>query len=70
MKKLIARWKSPINSFWKWILNVSLSLSVGSIAGLAVIKANEWVMPDVFTALSYIAVITATIAGCAKTTKK
>lgn len=70
MKRLIERWKAPLNEFWKDILKWSTIILVPCVTALGAIKTNDIDMPQIETILGYLIVILTTIAGSAKMTKK
>jgi hypothetical protein len=70
MKRLIERWKAPLNDFWKDILKWSAIILVPCVTALGAIKTNDIDMPQIETILGYLIVILTTIAGSAKMTKK
>lgn len=70
MKRLIERWKAPLNEFWSDVLKWSAIMLVPCVTALGAIKTNNIDMPQIETILGYLIVILTTIAGSAKMTKK
>lgn len=70
MKRLIERWKAPLNEFWNDVLKWSAIMLVPCVTALGAIKTNNIDMPQIETILGYLIVILTTIAGSAKMTKK
>lgn len=70
MKRLIERWKAPLNDFWKDVLKWSAIMLVPCVTALGAIKTNNIDMPQIETILGYIIVVLTTIAGSAKMTIK
>jgi hypothetical protein len=71
MKRLIERWKAPINDFWKDVIKWSAIMLVPCVTALGAIKVNGITsMPQIETILGYAIVILTTLAGSAKMTKK
>lgn len=70
MKRLIERWKAPLNDFWKDVLKWSAMMLVPCVTALGAIKTNNIDMPQIETILGYLIVALTTIAGSAKMTKK
>lgn len=70
MKRLIERWKAPINDFWKDVIKWSAIILVPCVTALGAIKTNNIDMPQIETILGYLIVVLTTIAGSAKMTIK
>lgn len=70
MKKLIERWKAPLNDFWKTVLNWSALMLIPATSALMAVNTYDIEVGNIKTILGVLVVVLTTIAGCAKMTKK